>query len=91
VISVKLRREHNENTVSTIELASERLASALESARLYEEARLRADREQSISQVAAAISASSSYEDILQTTVREIGSTLRDAEVSIQILDQSTG
>lgn len=91
VISVKLREEPRENTVSTIELASERLASALESARLYEEARLRADREQSITQVATAISASTSYEDILQTTVREIGNTLRDAEVSIQILDQSSG
>ena len=89
VISVKLREEHTENTVSTIELASDRLASALESARLYEEARLRADREQSISQVATAISASTSYEDILQTTIKEIGSTLKDAEVSIQILDQS--
>jgi GAF domain-containing protein/HAMP domain-containing protein len=90
VISVKLKEEHRENTISTIELASERLASALESARLYEEARLRADREQSISQVATAISASTSYEDILQTTVREIGNTLRDAEVSIQILDDTS-
>ena len=91
VISVKLKEDHRENTISTIELASERLASALESARLYEEARLRADREQSISQVATAISASTSYEDILQTTVREIGNTLRDAEVSIQILDHTSG
>ena len=77
--------------MSTVELASERLASALESARLYEEARLRADREQSISQVATAISSSTSYEDILQTTVREIGTTLKNAEVSIQIIDQPDG
>lgn len=89
VISVKLSEDHGEETVSTIELASERLASALESARLYEEARLRADREQTISQVSTAISASTSYEDILQTTVREIGITLKDAEVSIQITGDS--
>ena len=53
------------------------------------EARLRADREQAISQIATAISSSSGYEEILQTTVREIGMSLRDTEVSIQILDQT--
>ena len=58
VISVKLKEDFSEETVSTIELVSERLASALESARLYEEARSRADREQSIAQITSAISAS---------------------------------
>lgn len=86
VISLKLNEEHDADTISTVELASERLAAALESARLYEEARLRADREQSISQLTSAISASTSFEEILQTTVREIGTTLRDTEVTIQII-----
>ena len=85
VISLKLKENYGDETISTIELASERLAAALESARLYEEARLRADREQSIAQVTSAISASTDYEEILQTTVREIGNTLKDAEVIIQI------
>jgi GAF domain-containing protein/HAMP domain-containing protein len=86
VITLKLKDGYPDETISTIEQASERLAAALESARLYEEARLRADREQSISQIATAISSSSGYEEILQTTVREIGTSLRDTEVSIQIL-----
>jgi len=86
VINLKLKENYAEDTISTIELASERLGSALESARLYEEARLRADREQSIAQVTSAISASTNYEEILQTTVREIGSSLRDTEVTIQII-----
>jgi GAF domain-containing protein len=85
VINLKLKENYGEDTISTIELASERLAAALESARLYEEARLRADREQSIAQVTSAISASTNYEEILQTTVREIGNTLKDAEVIIEI------
>lgn len=85
VIHLKLKENYGDDTISTIELASERLATALESARLYEEARLRADREQSIAQVTSAISASTNYEEILQTTVREIGSTLKDADVIIQI------
>lgn len=86
VISVKLHEDHRDDTISTIELVSERLASALESARLYEEARLRADREQSISQVTTAISSSTDYEEILQTTVREIGANLKDVEVTIQVI-----
>jgi GAF domain-containing protein len=49
---------------------------------------LRADREQSISRVTTAISASAGYEQILQTTVKEIGSILGNTEVAIQILDE---
>jgi len=88
VVSLKLKEGYDSNTLAIIESATERLAAALESARLYEEARLRADREQSISRVTTAISASTGYEQILQTTVREIGNILGDTEVSIQILDE---
>jgi GAF domain-containing protein len=89
-ISVKLKEDFSEDTLSTIELASERLASSLESARLYEEARLRADQEQSIAHITSAISASTSYEEILQTTIREIGNTLQDTEITIQITGEPT-
>jgi GAF domain-containing protein len=60
----------------------------MESARLYEEARLRADREEAISRLTTAISTSAGYEDILQTTVREIGHILGDTEVAIRILEE---
>jgi GAF domain-containing protein/HAMP domain-containing protein len=88
VVNFKLKEGYDSNTISIIESAAERLAAALESARLYEEARLRADREQSISRVTTAISASTGYEQILQTTVREIGNILSDTEVVIQILEE---
>jgi GAF domain-containing protein/HAMP domain-containing protein len=88
VVSLKLKEGYDNSTVSIIESAADRLAAALESARLYEEARLRADREQSISRVTTAISASTGFEQILQTTVREIGNILGDTEVAIQILDE---
>ena len=88
VVSLKLKEGYDNSTIAIIESAAERLAAAMESARLYEEARLRADREQSISRVTAAISASTGYEQILQTTVREIGNILGDTEVAIQILDE---
>ena len=88
VVNLKLKEGYDPNTISIVESAAERLASAMESARLYEEARLRADREQSISRVTTAISASTGFEQILQTTVREIGDILGDTEVAIQILDE---
>ena len=89
VVTLKLKEDDNTNTIAVIESAAERLAAAMESARLYEEARLRADREQLITRVTTAISSSTGYEHILQTTVREIGSILGDTEVAIQILDEA--
>jgi GAF domain-containing protein len=88
VVSLTLKEDYDMNTISIVESAAERLAVAMESARLYEEARLRADREQLITRVTTAISSSSGYEHILQTTVKEIGSILGDTEVAIQILDE---
>jgi GAF domain-containing protein len=88
VVTVQLKEGYNETTISTLEAAIERLAASLESARLYEEARMRADRELSISRVTTAISSSTEYEQILQTTVREIGNLLSDTEVAIQILEE---
>jgi len=90
VVNAKLKEGFGENTLATMGSAIERLASALESARLYEEASLRADREQSISQVTSAISASTEYEDILRVVVTEIGTMLNDTEVAIQILGDSS-
>jgi GAF domain-containing protein len=91
VVTVELKEGYSQTTISTLESAIERLAASLESARLYEEARMRADRELAISRVTAAISASTEYEQILQTTVREIGNLLSDTEVAIQILEEPAG
>jgi len=90
-VTAKLQEGYTQTTITTIELAIERLAASLESARLYEEARLRADREQSISHVTTAISSSTEYEEILRTTVREIGNILSDTDVAIQILGDIDG
>ena len=70
---------------TTLEQAIDRLASSLESARLYEEAQIRANREQAISQIASLIGSSSDYESILRTTAREIGNVLTDTDVIIQL------
>lgn len=87
-VTVRLKEGHHPNTISTLEQAVERLAASLESARLFEEARARADREQAISQVTSAISSASEFDAILRTTVEEIGKTLGDSEIGITILEE---
>ncbi len=89
VVSANLKDGYTQTTISTLELAIERLAQSLESARLYEQARLRADREQAISQMAANIGSATEFDAILRTTVEEIGKSIGDAEVSIQIIGDS--
>lgn len=89
VITIKLKEGHKQTTVNTIEQAVDRLASSLESARLFEEARQRADREQAIAQVTTAISSAPEFDTILRTTVEEIGKSLGDSEVSIQIISDT--
>ncbi|MDX1378143.1 MAG: GAF domain-containing protein, partial [Anaerolineales bacterium] len=84
-VTVRLMEGHKNTAVKTIEQAVERLAGALESARLFEEARQRANREQSISHVTSAISAAPEFDMVLRTAVEEIGKTLGDSEVRIQI------
>lgn len=88
-VTVKLKEGYNPTTINTLELAIERLAGSLESARLFEQARLRADREQAISQVTAAISAAPEFDAILRKTVEEIGRSLGNSEVSIQVIRDS--
>src|SRR5260221_1474790 len=89
VVSANLKDGYTPHTITTLELAIERLALSLESARLYEQARLRADREQAVAQVATNISSATEFDAILRTTVEEIGRSLSDTEVSIQIISDS--
>jgi GAF domain-containing protein len=89
VVTVKLKEGYNSNTINTIAQAVDRLAASLESARLFEEARSRADREQAIAQVTSAISSAGDFDTILRTTVEEIGKNLGDSEVSIQIISET--
>lgn len=77
--------------VAFIEAAAERLALALENARLLEEAQCRAAREQLIAEMSARLRATLDLENVLQTAVREFQQSfgLKEAEIRIQILEES--
>ncbi len=67
--------------VETLESLVEQMAVSLESARLYQETRNRAAREQLVADITTRLRASLDPDTILRTTVREIGRVL-DAELA---------
>jgi len=60
-----------------MQILSERLSSALESARLYEETRRRAERERLTGEITARVRASNDPQVILQTAVKELRRALQ--------------
>ena len=77
-------REWQEDEISLIEVVAERAAFALENARLFQDARRRAAKEQLISEASARIGSALNLENILQTTAEELERVLGGSEVLIQ-------
>lgn len=74
-----------EDILSFVQVAVERLGLALENARLLEEINNRAEREHVVSELSTKIRASTDIDQILQTTIQELGKTLGVSEVLIQL------
>lgn len=71
--------------INFAEAISERLSLALENARLLQESRLRAAKEQTISEITGKIGTSIDLRNVLQTAVEELGRSLPGSEVLIQL------
>ena len=63
----------------------ERAALSIENARLLDESQKRAVREQTISQISARIGAGTEIEAILKTAVRELGTQIGGAQITVEI------
>ncbi|HSG43808.1 MAG TPA: GAF domain-containing protein [Anaerolineales bacterium] len=74
----------NADEISLVEAVAERAAFAMENARLFQDARRRASKEQLISEASAKISSAINLENILQTTAEELERVLGGSEVLIQ-------
>lgn len=72
-------------TINLAEEAANRLAVALENARLYTETQRQAERERLSSEIAARISASVNVENILRTAAQELGRLTPGAEIVIDM------
>lgn len=77
-------RQWLEDEVSLVEGVAERAAFAMENARLFQDARRRAIKEQSISEATAKISSAMNIENILHTTAEELERVLGVSEVLIR-------
>ncbi len=89
VIGVLNLRSENKpispEAVSLVEEVANRLALALENARLFDEARLHATRERALNQMMARFARSFDIDTVLQTAVRELGQLPHVAEVSVHM------
>jgi GAF domain-containing protein/HAMP domain-containing protein len=74
-----------EDEIAIIHATAERVALAAENARLVLESQKRASKEQVIGEISSKIGASINLDNILQTTLREMGRILPGAEISIQV------
>lgn len=72
-----------------VRATAERVALALEGARLLDEAQKRATREAFLSDVATKLSASFQLDSILRDTVQELGQTLKNSTVTFQLINPS--
>lgn len=80
------RREWTEDELTMVQATAERVALALEGARLLDEAQRRASREAFLSEVAAKLSTSFQIDSILRDTVQELGQNLANSTVTFQLV-----
>jgi GAF domain-containing protein/HAMP domain-containing protein len=72
-------------TAAMIDQIADRLATALENARLLEDSMRRANKERAIGEISSKISASVNMRNVLQTAVEELGRAIPGSEVLIQL------
>jgi len=77
-------RKWNLDEINLVQAVSDRLALALDNARLLQESQRRALKEAKIGEVTAKIGASINMRNVLQTAVEELGRALPGSEVVIQ-------
>jgi GAF domain-containing protein len=80
-------RQWTEDELGMVKATAERVALALEGARLLDEAQKRAAREAFLSEVATKLSASFQLDSILRDTVQELGHTLKNSTVTFQLVN----
>ena len=82
-------RQWTDDELILVSATAERVALALEGARLLDEAQKRATREAFLSDVATKLSTSFQLDSILRDTVQELGQTLKNSTVTFQLVNPS--
>lgn len=82
-------REWNADELDIINAIIERAALSIENARLLTEAQKQVEKERAIGQISAKIGNLVNLENILQTTIQELGNTLPGTDVTIQFKERA--
>jgi len=77
-------RMWTDEEIEMVQAAAERTSLALESARLLKDAQKRAAKERIIGEISAKIGSAGNLENILQTTLQELGNTLPGTAIAVQ-------
>lgn len=77
-------RKWDNNEIAMAQATAERTALAIETARLLQDAQKRASKERAIGQISAKIGSLVNIDNIVQTTIQELGETLSGTDVAIQ-------
>jgi GAF domain-containing protein/HAMP domain-containing protein len=87
LLMVASRQLHTwtEAEVRTLRSLSTQVASAVENARLFQQVRARAAREQALNQMTAHFARSLNVDSVLQSAVRELGQSLQVTEVAVHL------
>jgi GAF domain-containing protein len=83
-------RNWTDDELAIIESTAERVALAIDGARLLDDAQKRAARETFLSQLAARLGASFKLDSILRDTVEELGETLKGSTVTFQLVNPAS-
>jgi GAF domain-containing protein len=91
VLNVKSegQRKWDQDEIDISEAVAERVALAIENARLVEASQFQATRERTIGEIASRIGASVNMRNVLQTAVEELGRILPGSDVIIQLGKES--
>ena len=84
-------KEWQKDEVGLVAAVAERAAVAMENARLFQDARRRAAKEQTISEATARISSALNIENILHATAEELERVLSGSEIVIQFESNKQG
>ncbi len=83
-------REWDEDEIALAQATAERMALAIENARLLQEAQKRASKERTIGQISEKIGRLVNLDNILKATVQELGDTLPGTDIAIQFMSGSS-
>lgn len=86
VVNVQFEREKiSQDLIHLLETTAERLAVALDNARLLEEIQFQAERSRMITEITGRVRSSSNIDEILRTAAEELGQTIGISEVIVQL------